>query len=121
MRNGSLRTLAMLVMVGSAVSVTGGTSLASTPVAGAAKSYLRKGQLAVELNCDTYISSGVFCFAHVLGGTEPYSYSWIGGQPSEFSPAAVHIECSPGQYAYAEVLVTDSNGSTGGDWSSFQC
>lgn len=121
MKNRYLRILVTLGMVGIATSATGGTSLASTPARGMTPSYLRGDPLAVELYCDPFLNDTTLCYATVYGGSEPYSYSWIGAQQTSFDSSYAYADCYPGQWAYVELLVTDSNGSTGGAWKSFQC
>jgi hypothetical protein len=122
MKNRYLRKLVTLSMVGIAVSVTGGASMASTPDRDITPpSHLQGDPLAVDLYCDPFLNDTVLCYAIVYGGSEPYSYSWIGAQPTGFSSSHAFADCYPGQWAYVELLVTDSNGSTGGAWKSFQC
>lgn len=121
MKNRYLRTLVTLGMVGIATTVTGGTSLASTPAKGMTPSYLRGDPLTVMLYCDPFLNDMTLCYASVYGGSGPYSYSWMGAQPMSADPSHAFADCYPGQWHYVELLVTDSNGSTGGAWKSFQC
>jgi hypothetical protein len=84
------------------------------------KSDAARTTLAVGIYCISLGHSRLECHAEVSGGTGIYTYDWIPDRTGGSDTIAI-IPCVNGRLKTVTLVVTDSNGGSGSDYTTAFC
>jgi hypothetical protein len=101
-----------LPAVAATLGLVGGLSIAAAAAPAQAST-----NLLVSASCSRFFPGEVVCFGGVAGGTPPYTYQWSNGIFSQDT----FIFCTPGQFGFISLSVTDAVGDSGSTLTSYFC